>query len=60
MIIIYEWDGESLDKGLQYVSKRLARLLTLMMEVLCVNAIESEHDQCQHGLKHEKDHVARA
>jgi hypothetical protein len=49
----YEGDEESLDKGLQSVSERLARFFNTCDEG--VDATESEDDQCQHELEQEKE-----
>ncbi|MCI13128.1 TMV resistance protein N-like [Trifolium medium] len=49
----YEGDEESLDKGLQSVSERLARFFNTCDEV--VDDTESEDDQCQHEWEQEKE-----
>jgi len=51
----YEGDEESLDKGLQSVSERLARFFNTCDEG--ADAAESEDDQGQHELEEEKEEV---
>ncbi|XP_004509915.1 uncharacterized protein [Cicer arietinum] len=51
----YVGDEESLDKGLQSVSERLARFFNTSE---CVNDTQSE-DDCQHELEQEKEHGTR-